>query len=77
MCELLNNLGTCKVAIEVLTILVYVGKSSGKQNVNSHVGICFILQNILLFLVLVTSVFRNHALGIFLKVDNTYLLPQN
>ena len=65
MCELLNDLGTCKVAIEVLTILVYVGKSSGKQNVNSHVCIYFILQNILLFPVLVTSVFSNHALGIF------------
>ena len=27
-------------------------------------AICFILQNISLFLVLVTNVFRNHSLGI-------------
>ena len=67
MCELLNDLGACEVAIEVLTILVNVGKSSGKQNANNHVGICFILQNISLFPVLVTSVFRNHALGIFYR----------
>ena len=28
-------------------------------------AICFILQNILLFPVWVTTVFRNHSLGIF------------
>ena len=38
-CELLNDDGTCEVSIEVLTISVNVGKSSGKHNFDSHVGI--------------------------------------
>ena len=50
MCELFNDLGTFEIAIEVITILVNLGKSSGKQNVNSYIGICFILQNIPFFL---------------------------
>ena len=35
----LNDGGTCEVSIEVLTILVNVGKSSGKHNFNSNVAI--------------------------------------
>ena len=38
-CELLNDLGTCDVPIEIFTILVNIGKSSGKHSFNNHVGL--------------------------------------